>query len=92
MNNTLEISLLCSTPHYSQQTEIGGKTYGFEFEWLDRSGFWLLHIYDDVGTPIVLGIKLVDEWPLLRRQSALPFDLMMIAKVEGPCLLVLNAL
>ena len=86
-----EIPLALSIPHFTQHTEIGGKTYAFEFEWLERGAFWLMHIYDDVGEPLVLGVKLVEDWPLLRRDMGIPFELFVIAKADGPCLLVNHA-
>ena len=63
----LEIPFQTSTPHYAQQTELDGKTYTFEFEFIERENFWMLHLGDQDGNPLVCGIKLVDQWPLLRR-------------------------
>ena len=63
----LEIPTQPSIPHYTQQTELDGKTYTLEFEYIEREDFWLLHIGDQDGKALVNGIKLVPEWPLLRR-------------------------
>lgn len=63
----LEIPFQADTPHYTQQTELDGKTYTLEFEFIEREGFWMLHIGDQDGNPLVCGIKLVVDWPLLRR-------------------------
>ena len=58
-----------SIPHSRQQTEIAGSTYTFEFEILEKSGNWLLHLYDSEEKPLVMGLKLVPDWPLLRRDA-----------------------
>lgn len=63
----LEIPFQTDSPHYTQQTELDGKTYTLEFEFIEREGFWMLHISDQDGNPLVSGIKLVADWPLLRR-------------------------
>lgn len=63
----LEIPFQTDTPHAMQQTELNGKTYTLEFEFIEREGFWMLHIGDQDGNPLVCGIKLVADWPLLRR-------------------------
>ena len=68
-------------PHYTQQSEIGGKTYTFEFEFIERENFWLLHIADQNGQAIVNGVKLVPDWPLLRRDAMLK-HLVLLANEE----------
>jgi hypothetical protein len=65
----LEIPTQPGIPHYTQQTELDGKTYTLEFEFIEREGFWMLHIGDQDGNPLVCGIKLVTDWPLLRRDA-----------------------
>ena len=63
----LEIPTQPSIPHYTQQTELDGKTYTFEFEYIERGDIWLLHLGDQDWKPLVNGIRLTPEWPLLRR-------------------------
>lgn len=67
----LEILFQTDAPHTTQQTELDGKTYTLEFEFIEREGFWMLHISDQDGNPLVCGIKLVADWPLLRRDRNL---------------------
>lgn len=67
----LEIPTQPGIPHYTQQTELDGKTYTLEFEFIEREGFWMLHLGDQDGNPLVCGIKLVPDWPLLRRDMGL---------------------
>ena len=68
--DVLEIPTQLDIPHYTQQTELDGKTYTLEFEYIEREGFWMLHIGDQDGNPLVCGIKLVDGWPLLGRDRS----------------------
>ena len=66
--DVLEIPFDTNIPHYTQQTELDGKTYTLEFEYIERENFWMLHISDQDGNPLVWGIKLITEWPLLKRE------------------------
>lgn len=63
----LEIPFQSTAPHFTQQTELDGKTYTLEFEFIEREGFWMVHLGDQDGNPLVCGIKLVTDWSLLRR-------------------------
>jgi hypothetical protein len=75
----LVIPMRTDLHHYSQQTELEGRTYTFEFEWIKRDKFWTLHIGDENGDPLALGIKLVTDWPLLRRDiDVLPGQLIAV--------------
>lgn len=76
-----EIPTSPEMPHYTQQSEVGGKTYTFEFEFIERENFWLLHIADQNGQVIVNGIKLVADWPLLRRDATVE-NLALLANEE----------
>ena len=60
----LEIPLSSDAPHFSQENQLFGRSYNFEFEWIERESFWAWHIYDANEQPIALGIKLIAEWPL----------------------------
>ena len=78
----LEIPTQPGIPHYIQQTELDVKTYTLEFELIEREGFWMLHIGDQEGNPLVCGIKLVADWPLLRRDAGV-FVGELLAKADG---------
>lgn len=54
-------------PHYRQETELDGAVYQFTFDWNAREGAWYVSLADVTGTPIRSGIRLVPNWPLLRR-------------------------
>lgn len=53
--------------YYDQLVQLEGTEYLFQFLWADRESAWYLNIYDNDGNPIALCIKLVVNWPLLRR-------------------------
>ena len=82
MTRVFEIPLQGVMTHFSQQTELDGKTFTFEFEWIERDQFWMLHIGDDNGNPLACGIKLVTDWPLLRRDNGV-FPGQLIALDSG---------
>jgi hypothetical protein len=67
MTRVFEIPLQSGMTHFSQQTELDGKSYTLEFEWVERDTFWMLHVGDENGQPLACGIKLLTGWPLLRR-------------------------
>jgi hypothetical protein len=63
----LEIPTTPSVPAYTQRTTLDGREYAFEFRWNDRDGAWYMHIADSDGQHIRSGIRIVLNWPLLRR-------------------------
>ena len=54
-------------PFYSQVTELDGIEYLLTFAWNGREGAWYLSIANNQGNLIRAGIKLVPNWPLLRK-------------------------
>ena len=84
MTRVLEIPLQSGMTHFTQQTELDGKTYTFEVEWIERDKFWTLHIGDENGNPLACGIKVVTDWPLLRRDiGVLPGQLIAVDPSDG---------
>lgn len=63
----LRIPTTPSLPHYRQETELDGSVYQLDFDWNAREAAWYLSLSDISGTLIVAGVKLVPNWPLLRR-------------------------
>ncbi len=51
--------------HVEQRTSLSGRDFVLRFDWNQRDGHWFLGIYDPNGTPIITGLKLVVNWPLL---------------------------
>lgn len=53
-------------PYYRQKTKLEGRDFVFAFSYNQRIERWYLSIYDEEETPLLLGLKLVANWPLLR--------------------------
>jgi len=65
----MAILIPCSSDGQStwrQRTALDGRDYILSFDWVQRLGHWLFAISDQDGSPIVSGIVLVTNWPLLR--------------------------
>jgi hypothetical protein len=58
---------LTAYPDTSQQTDLDGVTFSFRFRWSDRGQSWHMDLRTLNGDPIVLGVRLVNGFPLLRR-------------------------
>ncbi len=55
-------------PSYRQVTVVDGRAYLFRFAWNARRARWLVSIYEaETEDPILLGLTIVDGWPLGRR-------------------------
>jgi len=52
---------------YTQRTALDGTEYVIAFDWNDREQHWYMDIADREGVAIATGIKVVCDWPLLRR-------------------------
>lgn len=52
---------------YDQRVVLDGREYVLAFQWNQREAKWYLSISDQDGSPIVHGIKVVANFPLLRR-------------------------
>ena len=60
----LEIPIVCTAPHFTQEHHLFGQRYLLEFEWIDRGQSWVLHLYDGLEQPIAFGLRLTIEWPV----------------------------
>lgn len=47
------------TSFFSQEQYFNGVQYTFEFTWNNSGKYWMLDIYNDVNTPLILGIKIL---------------------------------
>lgn len=52
---------------WTQRVELDGVAYSLEFAWNERDGAWFISLAQPDGTPLVSGLKLVTNRPLLRR-------------------------
>ena len=61
------IPLLSGEPHFRQRTSLDGSEYAFTFRWNGREGRWYFSIADANGDDVLVGLKLVANFPLLYR-------------------------
>lgn len=53
-------------PYYSERVRLDGRDYILQFAWNQREERWRLSLFTDRDEPLVRGLKLVTNWPLLR--------------------------
>ncbi len=72
-NPPLEIPIpLPISPFFSITTILDGKSYGLTFKYSAREDRWYLTIRDVSDVLLVGSIKIVGNWPLLRRSQYIP--------------------
>lgn len=64
-----EIKTSTTDPDYTQRTILDGVEYILAFRWNGRAAKWFFSLYDQSGDPIVEGVKVVADFPLLRPVS-----------------------
>lgn len=64
-----EILLNLNNPYFSLETSVFNQNFYLEFEKIEFEKNWVMHVYDAQEQPIVLGIKLVQRWPLFSHQN-----------------------
>lgn len=50
---------------FHEQVQIDGQIYVFNFHWNSLNEFWVMDIYNRDEEPIIIGIKIVANYPLL---------------------------
>jgi hypothetical protein len=81
--NIVEISIASSHPHFVQENDIFKKNFFLEFEWIEREGFWILHVADSADKPLACGLRLMPNWPLYKHHDRThSFVLVLQAKVS----------
>jgi hypothetical protein len=55
--------------NFRLETSFFNKDFILEIEFLESFDYYILHIYDREQKPIVLGLKLQEDWPLFRYQN-----------------------
>lgn len=53
--------------HQRFQVELDRVTFNLTLHWNQREGYWYLTVADSAGAAIASGLKIVANWPLLRR-------------------------
>lgn len=46
------------------RTALLGKQYQLRFTWNDTGGYWMFGVMDSLGQPLVVGVKIVPQFPL----------------------------
>lgn len=54
-------------PHIEQEVDLDGVSYRMAFDWNSRAGAWYLTLWTADGTLVRAGVKLVANFPLLRK-------------------------
>ena len=74
-----------SSLYYTQGTTLEGTDYTLEFFWSEREGAWYMNIYDANSVQLAMGVRLVVDWPLLRRYvtTDLPPGLLFLNDTSG---------
>lgn len=73
-------------PYFRQKTKLEGREYVLDFAYNQRIQRWHLSIFDEEETPLVQGLKLVVNWPLLRHyryDSRIPPGELMALAQDG---------
>ena len=52
-------------PFYTQRVTLDGRDYNLRFAWNQRLERWYLDIRDGADVSLLVGLKLVTNWPLL---------------------------
>lgn len=63
----IDLPITQEGPHFSFVSDLEGVAYTFEFRWNDRESGWFLTLGDGEGVPIVAGVRVVVNYPLLSR-------------------------
>ncbi len=63
----IEVPLAFDTPLYTIRVTLDGVEYILKFDWNDRENRWYMGFFSIDEDPLAVGIKVVANWPLLRR-------------------------
>lgn len=55
---------LFSESDYSYSISLEGQSFKFNFRWIARASQWIMNIYFEDGTPLLLGYALVAQYPM----------------------------
>lgn len=67
MSEPIEIPVATDTPLYTERVTLDGIEYLIKFDWNDRENRWYMGLFTVTGEPLAVGIKVLANWPLLRR-------------------------
>ena len=67
---TLLIPTSPGVPYFTQKTRLDGRDFLLRFAYNERAERFSLSIFDESEQPVLLGLLLVANWPLLRHYRA----------------------
>lgn len=70
----ITINFQSGYPSQSVDVAIDDQTYTLKTKWNERFSFWSFSIFDREASPIVTGIRLVRDYPLIGYLSLSQFD------------------
>ena len=73
MTQAIEIPIALDVPLYAERITLDGVEYVFRFDWNERELRWYFDLGLPNGTWLVRGVKIVSDWPLLRRFKGASF-------------------
>lgn len=82
--NIVEIPIASSASHFVQENSVFGNTFFLEFEWIEKVGFWILHMADGHEKPLAAGIRLNSDWPLYTHyEASTPITFALLSQRRG---------
>lgn len=84
-----ELPLLAGEPDQTVDVTIDNQPYTLRALWNERFGYWSLSVNERDGGPILTNIKMVNNYPLVKRFARLPIagDLYFVSrsgKIDRP--------
>jgi hypothetical protein len=70
ITDPIEIPIALDTPLWDERTTLDGREYLIRLDWNGREGRWYLSLETVDGIQLMRGVKIVSNWPLLRRLVA----------------------
>lgn len=67
MTNYLEVPLIAGLPDQQLDITLEGEPLSLQVIWNERFGYWSLSVYRRTGEAIIVGVKMVKDFPLLQQ-------------------------
>lgn len=62
----LQIAIIEGAAYQRQRIALDGALYTLGLAWNQWASYWSLSLWDSEESPIVLGLRVVSNWPMLR--------------------------
>lgn len=60
------IPVIAGASHQQQRIALDGKLYTLGLSWNQWASYWSFSLWDSEESPIILGVRIAVNWPLLR--------------------------